>query len=129
MTTVTDLAEQSRGIDRIVHLTTRDVTVEEKQDCTVFPNIAFEVESTAGRTKGWALKELAADVFAYGFKQSGNVYYFKTAEFLDVFRSHQTQWTRQYGTRTVYASRAIVLPVPISTVLDAVPHYKTISLS
>lgn len=125
MTSVTDLTLQSQGLDRIITTDTRTLTVEEKLDETPYPNIAFEVWSTRHTHKGWALKDLQADIFAYGFKHSGTVYYFTTTSLLAAFREHQPEWTSKYGERTVWNSKAVVLPVPITVVLSHVQHHVT----
>lgn len=123
---VEDLEQQRLGMDRIITTDTRIITVEEKLDKTTYPNIAFEVESTAGYSKGWALKEIKADVFAYGFENTNVVYYFATTDLLGAFREHHAFWKRKYGERTVWCSRAIVLPVPIEVVKNSVKHYKEV---
>lgn len=123
---VEDLKQQRLGMDRIITTDSRIISVEEKLDYTDYTNIAFEVESTAGYSKGWALKDIKADVFAYGFKNTNIVYYFATTDLLSVFREHHAFWKRQYRERTVWSSRAVVLPVPIEVVKNSVKHYREV---
>lgn len=119
-----DLEKQKVGIDRIVSLTEcRTITLEEKLDYTTYSNFALEVESTAGKTKGWIEKDIAATLFAYGFKQTNTTYYFPTPLLLHAWHTHKAEWLSRYGKRNVYQSNATVCPVPISVVCNAVQHH------
>lgn len=127
---------QKSGIDRWVTVKActdcgdkaRVISVEEKLDGTKYTNIAFEVESTQGVSKGWAEKPIAADIFAYGFSAQNVVYYFCTQEFLSVWKDNATFWKRKYGERTVWSSRAIVTPVPVFEVIAQCKNTKTVHL-
>lgn len=126
MKTVDDLTLQRQGFDRLIKTPSRIISVEEKVDRTTYTNIAFEVESTEGYSRGWAEKDLQSDVFAYGFINQGVVYYFSMTELLGVWREHQSFWKRKYGQRKVWASRAIVTPVPVDVVTSTVRHVKVV---
>ena len=114
---------QYNGVDRLLTIGKKTVTIEEKLDATPHTSsLAFEVESTRGFTDGWAEKNNLSNVFAYGYKQSNEVYFFQTKEFLQAWQDNKVEWKSKYGVRNVYQSQATVTPVPLAVLLPLVPH-------
>lgn len=117
-----DIPTQLTGIDAWITIKSSDgeyktISAEHKADWTEYTNLAFEIWSTEGATKGWAEKAQASDIFVYAFPARGVAYYFMTQEFIGMWKDNATQWKQQFGERKVWSSRAIVCPVPLKVIM------------
>ena len=128
MLAVDDLNQQALGIDRIIRANGTFVTIEEKTDYTHYQNIAFELESTKGRTIGWAYKDLQSDFFAYGFRQQYKTYYWRTTALLDTWRQYHEEWKARFGVKPVSQSTSTVCPVPIAELTRCITPSKIVTL-
>lgn len=133
---VLDKLTQSRGVDRVILTQAHEdapihkITIEEKLDQTSYHNMALETKSTARGddegTPGWINKPLISNLLAYGFAQRGEVHYFDTIEFMNLWKSNEVEWKRYYGERRVYSSHARVVPVPIDVIAGQMVNYRMI---
>ncbi|WP_338015309.1 hypothetical protein [Altererythrobacter sp. C41] len=115
---------QRGGIDRILTLACgRVFTVDEKVRTNDWPDILLERWSDEERRKaGWIQKPLACDFIAYAFAPSRRCYLLPVAPLQRAWRMNGRHWIEQYGQRPAFnpGYRSTSVPVPISTLMDAI---------